>query len=179
MRNYYITGYSHFELGIFNEQDERLKILKQFLRHLEIELLEEGIEWFLFSGQLGIEYDAFNEALALKQDYPHLKLGVLFPYSNFGERWNEANQLRLADYKQKADFTGYVSKQPYQNPSQLKNHTHFLLTHTEGTALLYDEEYPGRLRYFLADAKSYSQQQPYKIQQYRLDDLQNFVEDLN
>lgn len=179
MRNYYITGYSHFNLGIFNEQDERLKIIKNFLRKIEIELLEDGIDWFLFSGQLGIEYDAFNEALQLKEEYPDLKLGVLFPFERFGENWNEKNQLRLSDYHQRADFVDYVSKRPYETPAQLKKHTQFLLSHTEGSVLLYDEEYPSRTRYFLKDAQQYSEHHPYQIQQYRLEDIQNFVYDIN
>lgn len=179
MRNYYITGYRHYELGIFSDRDERVKVLKQFLKKVEIELLEEGIEWFLFAGNLGIEHDAFMEAVKLKEEYPELRLGVIFPFADFGSQWNENNQLILMDYKEKADFIDYVSHSPYQNPSQLRNHTQFMLQHTEGSMLIYENEHEGKTKFFLSEAEKYQENHPYEIRQYSLEDVQNFLFDMN
>ena len=43
--------------------------------------------------------------------------------------------------EQLADYVEAVSHQPYQSPSQLKNHTRFILEHTVGCLLIYDEEF--------------------------------------
>ena len=51
--------------------------------------------------------------------------------------------------EQLADYVEAVSHQPYQSPSQLKNHTRFILEHTVGCLLIYDEEFPGKTKYFL------------------------------
>lgn len=177
MRNYYITGYRHFELGIFSDKDERVSVIRKFLRKIEISLIEEGIDWFLFGGNLGIEYDAFCEAVDLKEEYPDLKLGVIFPFADFGSQWNDRNQLILLDYKEKADFIDYVSKKPYESPSQLKNHTQFLLQHTEGAVLLYEDEHEGKTKFFKQEAERYAEKKPYVIRQLSLEDVQNFLYD--
>jgi len=62
---------------------------------------------------------------------------------------------------------------------QLRNHTAFLLEHTEGALVLYDDEFPGKPNYFLRDAKAYSEQNPYFIHQITMDDLQNATFDSN
>ncbi len=50
--------------------------------------------------------------------------------------------------EQLADYVEAVSHQPYQSPSQLKNHTRFILEHTVGCLLIYDEEFPGKRSIF-------------------------------
>lgn len=172
MKNAYITGYRNYELGLFSDDDPKVKGLRYFLRKREIELLDEGYDWFLFGGQLGVEYYAFDEALKLKHDYPELQLAVMFPFENFGEQWSEKNQMALQHYHQAADFVGCVSKRPYTSPEQLRQHQQFLLQSTKAALVVYDDEVPGKSRYFIRDAEQYAQHHDYQLMRYDLYDLQ-------
>lgn len=51
----YITGYKSFELNIFKDDAPEVYYLKQFIRHKLINYLDEGLEWVLIQGQMGIE----------------------------------------------------------------------------------------------------------------------------
>ena len=63
-----IMGYSNFDLGVFNEKDIRLKIIKKaILRDLE-SLAEEGINWLVFTGNLGFESWVLDVANEMKEE---------------------------------------------------------------------------------------------------------------
>ena len=64
---------------------------------------------------------------AFAKDYPEIKLGIIYPFQGFGENWNEANQQMLQRVQMSADYVNATSHQPYKEPSQLRNHTQFLL----------------------------------------------------
>ena len=51
-----VTGYKSFELGIFQDKDERISVIKKAIRHDLIRYFEEGIDWLIFMGNLGFEY---------------------------------------------------------------------------------------------------------------------------
>jgi Uncharacterized protein conserved in bacteria len=172
-----ISGYRSFELGIFQEKDPKIKVIKKVIKMSIQQQLEEGLEWILIGGNLGVELWAGEVCLELQKEYPELKLGVLFPFENFGDQWNEKNKQLLTDIKIRANYVNATSHAPYQNPSQLKNHTRFLLEHSGGAILIYDEEYPGKTDYLLKDIRRFSEQTPYFIQQITMDDLQNIAFD--
>ena len=140
------------------------------------QLVEEGLEWVLTSGNLGIETWVTEVVAELKQEYPELKLGIIYPFKEFGNNWNENNQEKLRMTEQLADYVEAVSHQAYQSPSQLRNHTRFLLDHTDGCLLIYDPEFPGKTQYFLKEAQTYQQDHSYEIRLVSMDDLQNFSE---
>ena len=50
-----VTGYKSFELGIFQDKDERISVIKKAIRHDLIRYFEEGIDWLIFMGNLGFE----------------------------------------------------------------------------------------------------------------------------
>ena len=50
-----VVGYKAFELGIFDEKDQRLKMIKTAIRRDLIYLLENGLKWLIFTGNLGFE----------------------------------------------------------------------------------------------------------------------------
>ena len=60
----------------------------------------------IFTGNLGFEFWALEVAKELQKDYP-LKLATLFPFETHGQNWNEANQAKLAAFKQ-VDFVSIV-----------------------------------------------------------------------
>ncbi|WP_283264318.1 SLOG family protein, partial [Streptococcus dysgalactiae] len=65
-----ITGYQSFELGIFSSKDQRISIIKTAIRKDLINYLEEGVDWFIFTGNLGFEQWALEVVNDLKTEYP-------------------------------------------------------------------------------------------------------------
>jgi uncharacterized phage-like protein YoqJ len=175
MKTIVVTGYRSYELGVFNEKDPKIAIIKNVLKKEIQNYLENGLEWVLTAGNLGVELWTVAVCAELKKDYPELQVGIIFPFEEFGAQWKEAGQLQLSAAKSKADFVEATSHKPYQNPQQLRNHTQFLLEHSGGALLVYDEEFPGKSSYFLRSAKKYQEHNSYEIVQISMDDLQNSV----
>ena len=44
-----ILGYSSFDLGLFNEKDIRLKIIKKAIRRDLEKMADEGLKWLVFT----------------------------------------------------------------------------------------------------------------------------------
>lgn len=170
----YVTGYQSYELGIFNEKDPRVKVIKNILRRELTALIENGLEWIIISGNLGTEIWVGQLVNELKQEYPEIKLAIIFPFESFGNKWKEPNQLLLSELIQTADFVDAVSHQPYQQPGQFKNHVNFLLQHTDAALVVYDSEYPGKSKFFLEDVSKYQEKNPYELLSITMDDLENF-----
>ncbi|MGM0239600.1 DUF1273 domain-containing protein [Enterococcus sp. AZ103] len=175
IKKIYITGYQSYELGIFTEKDPKVAVIKNVLKNQIIQLIENGLEWIMISGALGCELWAGQIINDLKQQYPEIKLAVIFPFKDFGSNWNEANQLLLQTVVSQADFVDSVSHKPYENPSQFKNHINFLLQHTDASLIVYDQEYPGKTRYFLRDVENFQKNKTYQIFPITMDDLENSV----
>ncbi len=94
-----IMGYSNFDLGLFNEKDIRLKVIKKAIRRDLECLAEEGIKWLVFTGNLGFESWVLDVANEMKEEYD-FNLATIFDFETHGENWNEANQLKLSQFKQ-------------------------------------------------------------------------------
>lgn len=176
IRTLYVSGYKSFELGVFQEKDPKIAIIKKVLKQELISYLDSGLEWILIGGSLGIELWTAEVAGELKADYPELQLGIIYPFSEFGTNWNEANQQKLRLAESMADYVNSTSHQSYQSPQQLKNHTQFLLEHSGGCLLVYDGEYPGKTQFFLKEAQRFSEQFTYDIRLITMDDLQNSID---
>lgn len=169
----YVTGYQSYELGIFNEKDPRVQVIKNVLKRELTALIENGLEWVMISGSLGTEIWAGQIINELKQDYPEIKLAIIFPFEGYGSNWKEHNQLLLSELVQMADYVDSVSHQPYQNPGQFKNHVNFLLQHTDAALVVYDTEYPGKSKFFLADVEKFQERNSYELLTITMDDLEN------
>ena len=174
MKRLHITGYRSFELSIFQENDPKIAIIKNVLKSRLISYLETGLEWVIFSGNLGTDIWAGQVVQDLQADYPELRYSVIFPFANYGSNWNEKNRGQLQTLLQTADYVNSTSHQEYESPQQLKNQTQFILTHTEGALLLYDQEYPGKTAFFVRDAENYQSSQPYQLDYITMDDLANY-----
>ncbi|MDT2757822.1 DUF1273 domain-containing protein [Enterococcus asini] len=175
IKTLFVTGYRSYEMGVFKEDDPKVAVIKNVLKKRLIDYLEAGLEWILVGGNLGVEIWAAQVALELKGEYPDLKVAVIFPFLEFGSQWKENNQALLQGVKNQVDFVEATSHQSYENPQQLRNHTNFLLAHTGGVLLVYDEEFPGKSQYFLKDAQKFSTENAYQIDKITMDDLQNSI----
>ena len=107
--------------------------------------------------------------MELKEEYPELKVSLMYPFSEFGSQWNEQNRMLLSDLESKVDFCASISKQPYQSPAQLKNFQKFMLDHT----LIYDPEYPGKPKYDYQAVQQYAENHDYPVTVFDMDNLQD------
>ncbi|PKR85867.1 hypothetical protein CWO92_05705 [Heyndrickxia camelliae] len=172
-----ISGYKPFELGIFSANHQAIKYIKMALNKEIIRYLEDGLEWILISGQLGVELWAAEVALDLQNEYPDLKLAVLTPFLNQEEKWNENNKEIYEMVLAQADFVESISKQPYQNPQAFKNKNKIFLHKSDGLLIVYDEQNSGSPKYLFDEAKKYKQENSYDIRTIDFNDLQSIMEE--
>ena len=168
-----VVGYKAFDLGIFGDKDQRLKIIKAAIRRDLIYLLENGMKWLVFTGNLGFEAWVLEVAKELQEEY-NFQLATIFIFENQGENWNEANQEKLANFKN-VDFIKYAYPS-YENPSQFRTYNQFLLESTDGAYLFYDEENETKLKYLYRMMKENEQ---YHIKKLTFDDLNELAENFS
>ncbi len=54
--------------------------------------MDEGLEWVLIQGQMGIELWTAEVVIELQRTYDSLKFAVITPFQGHTEKWNEHNQ---------------------------------------------------------------------------------------
>ena len=86
-----LSGYRPHELGIFNDSHLGVAIIKRAIREQLIRLIEGGLEWVVISGQQGVETWGADVVFELQQEYD-IKLGIITPFLNQQERWNDAKK---------------------------------------------------------------------------------------
>ena len=168
-----VVGYKAFDLGIFGDKDQRLKIIKAAIRRDLIYLLENGMKWLVFTGNLGFEVWVLEVAKEFLAEYIFL-LATIFIFENQVENWNEVNQEKLANFKN-VDFIKYAYPS-YENPSQFRTYNQFLLESTDGAYLFYDEENETKLKYLYRMMKENEQ---YHIKKLTFDDLNELAENFS
>lgn len=146
MKRLWTTGYRAYELGVFDEKDPKVAVIKDVLqKQLRYQLDSTSEDFWLITGpQMGVERWSIESALTIKVDYPQLKIALMEPYADFAARWNENNQARLAAIKAQVDFAGRVSEKKYESPEQLRAYQNFMLHYTDGALLIYDPEHEGK-----------------------------------
>ncbi|AXQ79239.1 DUF1273 domain-containing protein [Streptococcus chenjunshii] len=171
MHTILITGYKSFELGIFQDKDKRIEIIKTAIRKDLQAYLEEGTEWFIFTGNLGFEFWALEVALELQKDY-EFRIASVFLFQNQGENWNAANQEKLVKFKG-ADFLKYCYEQ-YQGPWQFRQYNQFLLDNSDGAYIFYDSEQKTNLHYLVEETQK---RREYPVHFLTFDRLNELLED--
>ena len=172
-----VTGYKNFELGIFKNDSKEANYIKRALQKQLKAFIEEGLEWVIITGQLGVELWAAEAVLALKKEFHHVKLAVMTPFLQQESNWNDQNKQYYQSILADADFVESLSKQPYISPMQFKNRDQFLLQKCDGMLILYDEEREGSPQYMWREAKKYQETHPFELFQLNFYDLQQFIED--
>ena len=79
MKTLLIVGYNAFDLGIFDEKDMKLTVIKTAIRKNLEAFAADGLEWLIFGGNLGFEYWVLEVANEMKKDY-NLKFATIFPF---------------------------------------------------------------------------------------------------
>lgn len=180
MKRIWITGYRAYELGIFKENDPKIKIIKELLKRELKQRLENSDEdfWVITGPQMGIERWGIETARTLKRDYPQLRIALMEPYADFARRWNENNQAKLLQIKEAVDYTGKVSEKPYESPMQLRAYQNFMLHYTDEALLIYDPDYAGKTQWDLKAIRNYqAANQDYLLRLIDFDELQEMAEE--
>ncbi|MDO1605432.1 DUF1273 domain-containing protein [Lactobacillus sp. YT155] len=177
----WVTGYRSFELGIFNNNDKKVEVIKDILENRIKQYTENGLEWVLSGVQLGVEQFSVDATSKLKADEYAIKHAIMLPFKDFGSNWNENNVSQLNNSLNKADYYNFVSSQTYQNPSQLKNWQQFMLEHTDGMLILYDpeQEQKGKPEYDYQAALAYSENHDYPVETITFEDLDEFYREMS
>ena len=169
-----ITGYRNYELGIFQAKDPKLAILYKFIKHSLRQLIDNGAQWFIIGGNLGVELWSAQMAFELQNEGYDIRIGVLLPFQNFGENWQGYNQQTFEEVIQQADYLNFVSQKTYSDPSQLRNHTQFIVSHADVMWAIYDKEFPGKSHYLLKEWERTGKE----LILNSMDDLQSFANDI-
>jgi uncharacterized phage-like protein YoqJ len=173
-----VSGYKPFELGIFKHNHPAVEFIKQAIRKELEQLLEEGLQWVIISGQLGTELWAAEVVIDLQKEYPSLHLGVITPFLKQEEGWNEQNQEMYQSILAQADFVDSISKRPYEGPWQFRLKNQFFIEKSDAFLLFYDEENQGSPRFLLETVKRYKESHPYHFRMIGFYDLQLLAEEM-
>ncbi|MGF7048186.1 putative phage-like protein YoqJ [Paenibacillus sp. DS2015] len=91
-------------------------------------------------GQYGVDLWACEAVIALKEQYPSLKLSIMSAYLNPEEKWKEDKKDYYNEILLGVDYYGIVSKQTYQGTWQFIARDDLLFRKTDGILLIYDED---------------------------------------
>lgn len=164
------------ELNIKNEKDTRIEFIKTAFKQRLLSLIDEGLEWVILSGQMGVELWAAQVILDLKLMYP-IKLGIFPPFLEYESRWPEVYQEAFLQVTEQADFYQPLYNENYKAPFQFINKDYWLLEKSEGCLMLVDEDYPGSVKFFLDKAKKEQESNNYVILFITPNDLEDIVRD--
>lgn len=143
-----VTGYKSFELGIRQEQDPRVTIIKKAIEKKIMTLIEEGLEWVIVSGQLGVELWCVDVCLALQEDYD-IKIGIIAPFDEQDSRWKESDKEKYQSLMLAVDYYNSLYQGGYKNPGQFKMKNQFFLKKADASLILVDEDFPGSVSFYL------------------------------
>ena len=182
MKSILISGYRSYELNIFNQSDPKYVFLKEFIKNRLITYIENGTEWFVITGQLGVELWAGEVVLELKEDYPEVNLAVLLPFTSFGVNWNETNKTLFDEIIHQADYVNYTSNKEYESPAQLKGNQVFAVRNTDGAFIIYDtmvgESADGKPKYLYELILQYQEQAEYDLNMVGFEEFEFFIHEL-
>ena len=176
MKTIVVTGYKPMELGIYKNDDQRIFYIKESLKNKLAGLVEEGLEWVLMSGQMGVELWAGEVVMDLKETYD-IQIGLLPPFINQESRWPDDMKHQYEELTMVADFYQPIYEKEYQGPYQFKAKDQFLIDHSDGVLMLYDEDTPGSPD-FLRKRAIAAEEKGYKILYITPFDLQETVEQI-
>jgi uncharacterized phage-like protein YoqJ len=173
MERLLVTGYKAAELGIHSMKHPGIPIIKKAVTKVLAALMDEGLEWVVVSGQWGVELWAAEAVLEMKAAYSQLRLAIITPFLEQEENWSEEKQEWYRSLQSRADYVNSVTKSKYDGPWQFRAKDQFLLKHSDGLLLLYDEEKEGSPKYIKALAERYAGSKPYRLLTITAQDLED------
>ncbi len=172
MKRLLLSGYRSFELNIFKPNDPKLDIIKISLRNELILKIEEGLEWVVTSGQLGVEIWAAQVSIELKKEGYPIQTGLILPYKNYGEKWNDENKQMLQKVQNDVDYFVYSSNKDYFSPRQLQAHQELMIRNTDGCLMIYDEQFEGKPKFLYKAVQKAKEHRAYSCELITFDQLE-------
>lgn len=158
------------ELNIFKDDDHRITFIKAAIQKKLIGFIEEGLEWVLISGQMGVELWTAEVVMDLQEEYD-IKLAIFPPFENQDNRWPEQIQQLYQELITIADFYKPLYVGGYKGSYQFKAKNKWLIDKSDGCLILLDDEFPGSNRFFYEEAKQVNNYSIYTITPYDLNDI--------
>ncbi|KRO00551.1 DUF1273 domain-containing protein [Companilactobacillus kimchiensis] len=176
IKNLWVTGYRSYELGIFKDDDPKVKVIQGFFEQRIINYAEDGTEWILTGAQMGVEQIIGKAVQEVKKKGYNIKHAVMLPFDEFGNKWNENNQRLLNVFLRNADYVNKTSNMSYHNARQLQDWQNFMLKHTDGALIFYDPDNGGKPKYDYEAMKSYQDRgNDYQLELIDFDSMQDFA----
>lgn len=100
---------------------DELPQIKTKLKNTIIELINNGVIYYGAGGALGFDTLAALTVLELKQQYPQIKLILVFPCKNQTKNWRQKDIEIYENIKSQADKVVYTSKHYYSGCMQKRN----------------------------------------------------------
>ncbi|MGG4141679.1 DUF1273 domain-containing protein [Paenibacillus algorifonticola] len=180
MNNLLVSGYRAHELNIFNQKHEGIAYIKQAITNKLLPLIDDGLQWVITPGQYGVDLWACEAVIALKLQYPQLRLSIITAYSNPEEKWKDDKKEYYEQVLKGVDYYASVSDKPYDGIWQLQARDELLFRKTEGILLVYDEDAgEGSPRYFKDRALRRQQADGYRYIGISSDDIQSIADEAN
>lgn len=89
------TGHRNHKLPwLYNEDDQRCYAMKVALRSEIERAIQKGYTTFLCGMALGFDMICAETVIALKKDYPHIKIIGAIPCKNQDSRWSDEYKAR-------------------------------------------------------------------------------------
>jgi uncharacterized phage-like protein YoqJ len=172
-----ISGYKSFEIGVFKRNEPAVAYIKKAIRSHLLQMLEDGLEWVLISGQIGAELWAAEVVFELRDiGYEELKLAVITPFLEQESSWSESNKEWYESILMEADFVDSVSRKPYEKPWQFRLKNQFFVEKSDALLLFYDLEKEGSPKFLYETAINYQKNNLYDISLIGFSDLQFLIE---
>jgi len=173
-----VTGYRAHELNIFDQKHKGIPYIRKAIAERIAPLAEDGLEWVITPGQYGFDLWACESVIALKKQYPQLKLSIVTAFQNPEEKWKEEKQTYYRRILQDVDYYGTVSKQPYAGPWQFQARDELLLKKSDGILMFYDEEaLEGSPKYMNEKALKKHREEGYEYWAIRPEDVERIAEE--
>ena len=105
-----VTGYRPQKFPWeYGEGKEHKKYLADMARQIE-KLIENGFNYFISGGALGVDQDFAEAVLHAKQIHPEIKLEIAVPCKNQADHWSKVAQLRYFSILERADKVVVLSE---------------------------------------------------------------------
>ena len=85
---------------------------KEYLKNLENvvrELIDEGFDYFISGGAIGVDQDFAETVLKLKKHYPNIHLEIAIPCPKQDLKWCDSDKKRYQRILKQADFVNILS----------------------------------------------------------------------
>lgn len=102
----------------YNEAHADCVRLKEMLKEQIVQAINEGYNYFISGGALGLDIWAAETCLELKKQYPHIMLEMAIPCDGQELTWPKESQKRYQKVLGEADVCYWVTREKFEdNPS--------------------------------------------------------------